>query len=266
MITATALVLFMTLPGLALFYAGLVRSRNVLSVLMQCFAIACMASVVWVLFGYSLFATDGAGLQAFIGGLGKTFLAGVGTDSVEGLRVAVQGVGHVGMNLCKLLHEAGAKLVISDVNRDHIKQTLDVVPATLIAPNELLFADVDVLAPCALGNILTSTTIPKIKAKVIAGAANNQLATPADGARLAERDILYAPDYVINAGGIINVAHEYYGGSSEDEVRTDIARIPERLEKIFNEAKTSKQPTNVIADELARRIVAAAGDNPPVAA
>jgi len=84
MLTSTALVLFMTLPGLALFYSGLVRNRNVLSVLMQCFAIACSASVVWVLFGYSMFATDGGGLQAFVGGLGKSFLAGVGADSVEG--------------------------------------------------------------------------------------------------------------------------------------------------------------------------------------
>ncbi|HHQ13705.1 MAG TPA: ammonium transporter, partial [Chromatiales bacterium] len=84
MLTSTALVLFMTLPGLALFYSGLVRSRNVLSVLMQCFAIACMASVVWILFGYSLFATDGGGMNALLGGFGKVFLDGVGVDSVEG--------------------------------------------------------------------------------------------------------------------------------------------------------------------------------------
>jgi leucine dehydrogenase len=190
----------------------------------------------------------------------------LGTDSLKGLRVAVQGVGHVGIHLCRLLHEAGAELVVADVNRENLKLVSSEMPVTVVPPAEVLFADVDVLAPCALGNVLTSITIPKIKAKIIAGAANNQLSTEADGARLADRDILYAPDYVINAGGIINVAHEYYGGSSEDLVRTDIARIPERLEKIFNEAKTSKQPTNVIADELARRIVASAGDKPPVAA
>ena len=184
--------------------------------------------------------------------------ARLGADSVKGLRVAVQGVGHVGYYLCKLLHEAGAELFISDVNKDHLKITLDAVPATVVPPQELLFADVDVLAPCALGNILTSVTIPKINAKIIAGGANNQLSTPADGIRLAERDILYAPDYVINAGGIINVAAEYYGNSSEDDVRADVGRIKDRLKNIFEQAKETGRPTNELADELARSLVAAA--------
>lgn len=184
--------------------------------------------------------------------------ARLGSESLEGLRIAVQGVGHVGLHLCRLLHEAGAELTISDVNRDNLKMTTDEMPATVIAPKELLFADVDVLAPCALGNILTSTTIPQIKAKIIAGAANNQLATAADGARLAERDILYAPDYVINAGGIINVAAEYYGNSSEDDVRADVGRIKDRLQDIFKEAKDTGRPTNELADELARKLIAAA--------
>jgi leucine dehydrogenase len=182
----------------------------------------------------------------------------LGIDSLQGIRVAVQGVGHVGLHLCRLLHEAGAILTVSDVNRDNLQLTRDELPVTEIAPADLLYADVDVLAPCALGNILTSQTIPKLKARIVAGAANNQLATEADGARLADRDILYAPDYVINAGGIINVAREYYGGSSEEQVRTEIDGIPERLKLIFDEANTSKQPTNIIADELARRIVASA--------
>ena len=182
----------------------------------------------------------------------------LGAESLKGIRVAVQGVGHVGLHLCRLLHEAGAILTVSDVNRDNLKLTQDELPVTEIAPADLLYADVDVLAPCALGNILTSQTIPKLKASVVAGAANNQLATEEDGARLADRNILYAPDYVINAGGIINVAREYYGGSSEEEVRTEIGGIPERLKLIFDEAKTGKQPTNIIADELARRIVASA--------
>jgi leucine dehydrogenase len=181
----------------------------------------------------------------------------LGADSLKGIRVAVQGVGHVGLHLCRLLHEAGAELFVSDVNKEHLNATLAEVPANVIPPTELLFADVDVLAPCALGNILTSTTIPKIKATIIAGAANNQLATPADGARLAERDILYAPDYVINAGGIISVAAEYYGSSSKDEVLADIGRIKDRLNTIFAEARESGRPTNELADELARKLVAA---------
>lgn len=184
--------------------------------------------------------------------------ARLGTDSVKGMRVAIQGVGHVGLHLCRLLHNAGAELVVSDVNNDNLKMTTDELPATVVAPSDLLSADVDVLAPCALGNILTSTTIPKIKAKIIAGAANNQLSTPEDGVSLAERDILYAPDYVINAGGIISVAAEFYGDSSEDGVRTDVGRIKDRLRDIFTKAKETGRPTHELADEYARKLVAAA--------
>jgi leucine dehydrogenase len=184
--------------------------------------------------------------------------ARLGKTSLDGVRVAVQGVGHVGFHLCKMLHEAGAVLLIADVNGDNLKMTLDAVPATVVSPSEVLFADVDVLAPCALGNILTSSTIPNIKAKVIAGAANNQLSTPADGLRLAQRDILYAPDYVINAGGIISVAHEYYGDASEDDVRADVGRIKNRLADLFRQAAESGRPTNELADELARKLVAEA--------
>ena len=190
----------------------------------------------------------------------------LGKESLEGIRVAVQGVGHVGLNLCRLLHEAGASLVVADVDRRNLELTKDELPVKVAAPAKILFTDVDVLAPCALGNVLTSQTIPKIRASIVAGAANNQLSDEQDGARLAAREILYAPDYVINAGGIINVADEYYGGSSEEKVRAEIGRIPERLEQIFKESKNSKQPTNVIADDLARRIVAGAGSEPPVAA
>ncbi len=182
----------------------------------------------------------------------------LGTASLEGISVAVQGVGHVGIHLCRMLHEAGAKLFIADVNSEHLKMTLDAVPATVVPPSEVIFADVDVLAPCALGNILTSSTIPRIKAKVVAGAANNQLSTPADGLRLAQREILYAPDYVINAGGIISVAHEYYGDASEDDVRKDVGRIKDRLADLFRQASETGRPTNELADELARKLVAEA--------
>jgi len=192
--------------------------------------------------------------------------ARLGADSLKGLSVAVQGVGHVGLNLCRLLHEAGVKLIVADVNREHLQQARDELPVTEVAPTELLYSAVDVLAPCALGNIFTSVTIPKLRAKVIAGAANNQLATQEDGARLMEYGILYAPDYVINAGGIINVAHEYYGNSSEEQVRADVMRIPDRLDAIFAKAEATGQPTNIVADEWARRIVASGGTETSVAA
>lgn len=182
----------------------------------------------------------------------------LGKDSLEGISVAVQGVGHVGLNLCRLLHEAGVRLIVADVNRHNLQVARDELPVTEVAPNALLFSNVDVLAPCALGNVLTAQTIPNIQAKVVAGAANNQLATEQDGARLASRDILYAPDYVINAGGIINVSHEYSGDSSEAKVLAEVGEIPDRLNKIFAEARETGEATNLIADRMARRIVAAA--------
>ena len=198
-------------------------------------------------------------------GIESAVRARLGKESLDGIRVAVQGVGHVGLHLCHLLHDAGALLTVADVNREHLKQASDELPVTVIAPTDLLYSDVDVLAPCALGNIFTSVTIPKLKAKIIAGAANNQLATEADGARLAERDILYAPDYVINAGGIISVAHEYFGESSEDHVQEAVARIPGRLDTIFSRSQETGKPTNVIADEVARKIVAEANSDPGTA-
>jgi len=133
----------------------------------------------------------------------------------------------------------------------------DSLDGEIVAPAEILYANAEILAPCALGNILTSATIPQIKAKIIAGAANNQLSTLEDGARLSALDILYAPDYVINAGGIINVSHEYYGGSSDDKVRVDIEKIPARLQALFAEANETGRPTNELADESARRLIAA---------
>ena len=188
-------------------------------------------------------------------GIEAAVKARLGRDSVEGLSVAVQGVGHVGAHLCRLLHDAGARLLVADVNNNNLEAVGKAMPVEVVGPGDILFANVDVLAPCALGNILTSATIPKIRAKIVAGAANNQLSTEDDGERLAARGILYAPDYVINAGGIISVSHEYHGDSSEDAVREDIDRIPERLAAIFAESKDTGRPTNELADELARRLI-----------
>ncbi len=179
-------------------------------------------------------------------------------SSLEGLRIAIQGVGNVGRHLAKRLAADGADLVVADVNRDNLDRLLGETPATVVPVNEILSSDVDLLAPCALGNVLTSSTIPKIRAKIVAGAANNQLATPADGERLAGRKILYAPDYVINAGGIISVAHEYLGASSEAAVRDEVARIEDRLAGIFETSRRSGRPTDQLADDLARRILARA--------
>ncbi len=182
----------------------------------------------------------------------------LGHDSFANLRVAVQGVGKVGYDLCRQLHAAGANLVISDVNEKHLARARADFGAQVVTPGEILFENVDVLSPCAMGAILDECSIPKIKASVIGGAANNQLATEADGKRLYDRNILYAPDYVINGGGIISVSLEYMGNKTEADVHTQIALIPGRLTDIFVAADSLKKPTNVIADSMAEAIVAAA--------
>jgi len=182
----------------------------------------------------------------------------LGRDSLANLKVAVQGVGKVGYDLCRQLHAAGASLVVSDVNEQHLARARADFGAEIVAPAQILFQDADVLAPCAMGAILDERTIPDIKASVIGGAANNQLATEADGQRLFDRHILYAPDYVINGGGITSVSLEYMGDKTEDDVHEQIAHIPERLVEIFATADRLRKPTNVIADSMAEAIVAAA--------
>ena len=179
----------------------------------------------------------------------------LGADSLKGLRIAVQGVGKVGYDLCRQLHEAGALITISDVNRANLERTQADFGARVVSPEQILFEDVDVLSPNALGAILNADSIPRIKAKVIGGAANNQLATEEDGQRLADRNILYAPDYVINAGGIISVSLEYMGNKTAADVREQIALIPGRLEEVFATAEKRQQLTNVVADAMAEKIV-----------
>ncbi len=179
-----------------------------------------------------------------------------GVDRLKDLRVAVQGIGNVGYQLCKLLHQEGAVLTIADVNAANVERLRRTLPAKEVNPSGILLQDVDILAPCALGAILNAKTIPDIKAKVIAGAANNQLATDQDGYKLAERGILYAPDYIINAGGIISVVREYLGKSTVDQVSAEVNQIPTRLAELFTVATQTGQPTHVVADEMAQSIVA----------
>jgi leucine dehydrogenase len=181
-----------------------------------------------------------------------------GVDSLKGMRVGVQGIGNVGYQLSKLLHTEGAVLTVADVNTANIDRLRKELPARPVDPADILSQDVDVLAPRALGAVLNSKSIPNIRAKIIAGAANNQLATDQNGYELTERRILYAPDNVINAGGIISVAREYLGGRSVDQVSAEVNRIPERLAEIYAIADNTGQPTHVIADEMAQSIVASA--------
>jgi len=187
--------------------------------------------------------------------------ARLGRDDLQGLRVAVQGAGHVGYYLCKRLRAAGASLLVSDIDTARVERICDEFDAAPSALEDVLFEDVDIIAPCALGAILDEESIPRIGASIIAGGANNQLRSDADGQRLADAGILYAPDYVINGGGIINVACEYSGDVDDDGVMELVAKIGPRLAAIFDEAARTGEPTNGIADRQARKIIADASSD-----
>ena len=174
----------------------------------------------------------------------------LGRDSLDGLRVAVQGVGNVGYDLARQLKEAGAQLWVTDIHREPLVQAGRELGATVVAPDEIFGLDVDVFAPCALGAILNDATIPQLKAKIVAGAANNQLAEARHGVELMKRGILYAPDYVINAGGIIDVYHERIGFERAALIR-HIEGIRDNLMEVFERAREEERPTAEVADAIA---------------
>lgn len=177
----------------------------------------------------------------------------LGVD-LSDISVGVQGLGNVGFALCKLLHDAGARLVIAEPRSDVAANAAARFDADLVSSAALFTADVDVLAPCALGAVLTDQTVQTMRAKVVCGAANNQLATAAQGEDLASRGILYAPDYLVNAGGIINVAAEYLGWS-DVEARERVERIGLRLTQVLDLADETKTPPHAAADALALSII-----------
>jgi leucine dehydrogenase len=178
-----------------------------------------------------------------------------GREGFDGIHVAIQGLGSVGYALARLLAGAGAKLTVADIDADRANRAAGELRASVVGVDEILAIEADVLAPCALGAILNERTIPQLAVAVVAGAANNQLATEADGERLFARGILYAPDYVINAGGIINVVAEYLGDGDAAHVRERIARIETRLADIFERSDVSGMPTDRVADAMARELI-----------
>ena len=171
-------------------------------------------------------------------------------DKLTGVSVAIQGAGHVGYELARHLAGAGADVQIADVDPARVQRAQTELGATPISVDRFLEADVDVLAPCALGGLLDDATIPKIRAPIVAGAANNQLAAARHGQMLRDRGILYAPDYLINAGGIINISYE---GPDYDRSRafSHVALIHDTLLSIFQRADAAGIPTSEAADQLA---------------
>ncbi len=153
----------------------------------------------------------------------------LGKDSLEGLHIAIQGAGSVAKGLARHAAAEGARISIADIDEDKARALADSVGGSVVAADAILSLEADVLSPCALGAILNAETIPQLNVPVIAGGANNQLATPEDGERVKECGILYAPDYVINAGGIINVCTEYLADGDASTVQARIEGIPARL-------------------------------------
>ncbi len=185
-------------------------------------------------------------------------------SGLDGLSVAIQGVGHVGAILALKLHTAGVRLVIADVDPHAVRAVAEATGARIVAPEAIVDAQVEVFAPCALGGAITADALERLKARVIAGGANNQIAAPGIAQILFDRGLLYAPDYVINGGGITNVAAEIRAlerreAFDPDWVESKLDRLMQTLEEIFDASAAQSRPTSVIADEIARdRIRAAA--------
>ena len=179
----------------------------------------------------------------------------LGKDNANGVHVAVQGVGSVGGGLARLLAAEGAKLTVADVDQARAEALAAELGASVVDAGQILSVEADVVSPCALGAILTAESIGRLNTLVVAGGANNQLATPEDGDRLHARGILYAPDYVINAGGIINVTLEYLGQGDRAEVQARLQQIPGRLETIWAESASTGETAAGVADRMAMKLI-----------
>jgi len=180
-----------------------------------------------------------------------------GNDSCKGRTVAIQGTGAVGSALARRLVEGGAKVYGADKNTDRLAQLQKEIGLVPVSEAEIMTMKSDVFAPCALGAILNDQTIPKLNTPIVAGAANNLLLEPRHGKMLADRNVLYAPDYVINAGGIVNVSVEFHPGGYDEKVSLGkIERIPKALKELWTIAKEERIPPSDAADRLAERILA----------
>lgn len=182
----------------------------------------------------------------------------LGRSDLDRLRVGVQGVGNVGGHLARLLAAQGARLVIADIDPARQARLAAETGADTAGLEDILTADVDVLAPCALGRAITAQVAATLRARIVAGAANNQLASPEAGETLHRRGVVYVPDYVANAGGIIAVGAEYLGHGSEASVLADVDAIGPRITALLARSAADATPPEAIADCMAREIIAAA--------
>ena len=181
-----------------------------------------------------------------------------GSDSLEGKAVAVQGLGHVGYYLCKELNAARAKLIVTDIDASRVKRVVDEFGATAVEHDSIFGVKADIFAPCALGGIINDKTLPQLRVEIVAGGANNQLLEERHGEKIEARGILYAPDYVANAGGVINVYSELAGWTRERSLRK-ADEIYDTLLGVFELAREDRIPTYVAADRIAERRLKAVG-------
>ncbi|HEY2101993.1 MAG TPA: Glu/Leu/Phe/Val dehydrogenase family protein, partial [Chthoniobacterales bacterium] len=181
-----------------------------------------------------------------------------GSDDLAGRTISIQGCGHVGYYLAKELSPVGANMIVSDIDPERVKRVVDDFGVKAVKPDEIVGQQANIFAPCALGGIINDETIPQLKVEIVAGAANNQLLEERHGDELEKRGILYAPDYVANAGGVINVYSELANWDAQQSLRK-ADEIYDSVLRIFEIAKLDKVPTYVAADRLAERRLKAVG-------
>ena len=189
-------------------------------------------------------------------GIKATAKVALGRNDLEGLTVTVQGLGKVGYDLCRYLHNDGAKLFVGNLrNKEALERARDEFGATILENDQIMTQECDILAPCALGAILNYNTIPNLNCKAVAGAANNQILDDECGRMLKARGIYYAPDFVINGGGVINAAAEVDGPYNKDEVLVKVDNIYNTIEHILSESKKTGEPEGVIATRYAESLI-----------
>ncbi len=189
--------------------------------------------------------------------LKASLLEGFGNEQIRGRKIAVQGLGHVGVLLCERLHEEGAELFVTDIDQAKIDEAVARFAAHPVAPDAIYDQDCDVYCPCALGATLNDNTIPRLKVKVVAGSANNQLKEPRHGKMLQELGIVYAPDFVANGGGVINVADEMHpDGYHRERAFSHVAKIYDRIREIFRISREQGIAPHEAADHMAEERIA----------
>ncbi|WP_424988767.1 Glu/Leu/Phe/Val family dehydrogenase [Microbulbifer sp. S227A] len=186
----------------------------------------------------------------------QTLKHGLGSEDLTGKVVAIQGLGHVGMSLAGMLQGAGARLIVSDINEEAVRHAEKEFGATVVSPDEILHQDADIFAPCAMGGALTPAAIDALKVRFVVGAANNQLADETCGQRLQDKGILYAPDYIVNGGGIVNVAMEILKISDASYRESRISGLATSLQQVFTRAEETGESPHVVADRLIERRLA----------